>query len=61
MQTALEALGGVETPSIKDFWKWVCETFTPAYRLEIEDNLSQAVDMTDLEYRMKVLKLRGLL
>lgn len=61
MQNHLEPLGGVDVPKIADFWDWVKETFTPSYQNEVQHYLSQSVDLTDLEQRMKYLKIRGML
>ena len=41
MSDSLDALSGVETPSLTDFWQWVKKTFTPAYRSEIEAYLAE--------------------
>lgn len=61
MESALEPLVGIEIPRFDDFWNWVSKTFTPDYQREIENYLKQAVDICDLEERMKVLRYRGLL
>jgi hypothetical protein len=44
---------------LKEFWEWVQRTFTPTYKSEIEDYLSQSVDRIDLENRMNLLMRRG--
>jgi hypothetical protein len=61
MHKELEALGGVETPMVADFWSWVKKTFTPSYQNEIEHYLNQSTDVFDLEFRMKMLARRGML
>jgi len=43
------------------FWQWVKQTFTTEYRAEIEDYLEQSFDYADLERRVKLLKLRGMI
>ena len=45
---------------MKTFWEWVMKTFQPAIQDEIEEYLSQAVDIRDLEERMKRLMYRGM-
>jgi hypothetical protein len=61
MHNELEALGGVETPSLNSFWSWVREAFTPSYQNEIKSYLEQSTDVFDLEFRMKMLARRGML
>lgn len=61
MHKELEALGGVETPKLDDFWNWVKRTFTPTYQYEIQSYLEEATDVFDLEFRMKMLARRGML
>ena len=61
MHKELEALGGVSTPSLSDFWGWVKKSFTPSYQSEIEYYLKDSVDHKDLESRMATLMRRGLL
>ena len=60
MYEELKPLEGVSIPNLS-FWEWVKETFTPSYRNEIHDYLSQACDHVDLEERMRVLARRGML
>lgn len=60
MSDGLDALSGVETPSLKDFWQWAKETFTPAYRNEIEAYLAESVDHADVERRIIHLQRRGM-
>lgn len=60
MSDGLDALEGVRAPSLKDFWEWVKSTFTISYQDEIEYYLAQSVDRADLEYRMCVLRRRGM-
>lgn len=45
---------------MKDFWAWVLKAFQPEFQSEIEEYLSQAVDIRDLEERMKRLMYRGM-
>lgn len=45
---------------MKNFWEWVLKTFQPQIQNEIEVYLSQAVDIKDLEERMKRLMYRGM-
>lgn len=61
MSNGLDALSGVETPSLSDFWQWVKETFTPAYRNEIEAYLADSVDHADVERRIINLQRRGMI
>jgi len=61
MRDSLEPLGGIDVPKIADFWAWVKETFSPSYQDEVQQYLSQSVDLFDLEHRMKYLKVRGML
>lgn len=60
MYEELKPLEGVSIPNLS-FWKWVKETFTPSYRDEIQEYLSQASDHADLEQRMQVLARRGMI
>ena len=61
MSDSLDALSGVETPSLKDFWQWVKKTFTPAYRSEIEAYLAESQDHEDVERRILILQRRGMI
>jgi hypothetical protein len=61
MHKDLEALGGVETPTMIDFWNWVTKTFSPSYQDEIESYFSDCVDHADVERVAKNLKYRGML
>lgn len=45
---------------MKEFWQWVLKAFQPEIQNEIEEYLSQAVDIKDLEERMKRLMYRGM-
>ena len=45
---------------MKDFWQWVLKSFQPQIQDEIEEYLSQSVDIRDLEERMKRLMYRGM-
>ena len=61
MEKELEALGGVDTPKMSDFWDWVKRTFAPHYRNEIEAYLAESVDHFDAEQRIRHLQRRGML
>ena len=61
MSKEIEALGGVQVPSLSDFWSWVSKTFTPSYQSEVDMYLKDSVDHKDLETRMNTLMRRGLL
>ena len=61
MHKELEALGGVHTPKLSDFWTWVKNTFTPSYQNEVEMYLKDSVDHKDLQSRMTTLMRRGLI
>lgn len=61
MSNGLDALSGVETPSLTDFWNWVKATFQPSYRKEIEDYLADSVDAVDVERRINLLQRRGMI
>ena len=61
MSNGLDALSGVETPSLTNFWDWVKKTFTPAYRNEIEAYLADSQDHADVERRILNLQRRGMI
>lgn len=61
MYKELEALEGVSVPTAKDFWNWVADTFTPAYRNEIEAYLADSQDHADVERRIMNLQRRGMI
>jgi hypothetical protein len=61
MSKELDALSGVETPNLTEFWNWVKKTFTPYYRNEIEAYLAESVDHVDVERRIKLLQRRGMI
>ena len=61
MAKELDALSGVETPSLADFWKWVKKTFTISYQDEITHYLNQSVDCVDYENRVRNLQRRGMI
>jgi hypothetical protein len=61
MQKELEALGGVDTPYVSNFWNWVKRTFTISYQDEIESYLAQSVDYVDFDNRMRNLQRRGMI
>jgi hypothetical protein len=61
MKKELEALGGVDTPSLSNFWNWVKRTFTISYQDEIESYLAQSVDYVDFDNRMRNLQRRGMI
>ena len=59
MAKELDALSGVETPSLADFWKWVKKTFTPTS--EVEYYLNQSTDYVDYKNRVRILQRRGMI
>ena len=61
MSKELDALSGVETPSLTDFWNWVKKTFTISYQDEITHYLNQSVDYADYENRVQILQRRVML
>jgi len=61
MAKELEALGGVDAPSLSNFWQWVKRTFTISYQDEIESYLAQSVDYVDFDNRMRTLQRRGMI
>ena len=61
MSKELDALSGVETPSLTNFWNWVKKTFTKSYQDEINHYLNQSVDYADYENRVQILQRRGML
>lgn len=61
MSDSLDALSGVETPSLKDVWNWIVDTFTPEYRSEVKAYLAESVDNYDLERRIELLQKRGVI
>jgi len=61
MSKELDALSGIETPSLTDFWKWVKKTFTISYQDEISHYLNQSVDYVDYENRVRTLQRRGMI
>ena len=61
MSKELDALSGVEIPSLTDFWNWVKRTFTLSYQDEINHYLNQSVDYVDYENRVKILQQRGMI
>ena len=61
MSHELDALSGVETPSLTEFWNWVKKTFTPSYKSEIEAYLADATSHADVENRIKLLQRRGMI
>lgn len=61
MSKELDALSGVETPSLTNFWNWVKDTFTPSYQDEINHYLNQSVDYADYENRVRNLQQRGMM
>ena len=61
MSNELDALSGVETPSLTDFWNWVKKTFTLSYQSEIESYLADSVDYVDFDNRMRNLQRRGMI
>ena len=61
MSKELDALSGVETPSLTDFWNWVKKTFTISYQSEVEAYLADSVDYVDYENRVRILRQRGMI
>jgi hypothetical protein len=61
MKKELEALGGVDTPSLSNFCNWVKRTFTISYQDEISHYLNQSVDYVDYENRVRTLQRRGMI
>ena len=61
MKKELEALGGVDSPSLSNFWNWVKRTFTISYQDEIESYLADSVDYVDFDNRMRTLQRRGMI
>ena len=61
MSQELDALGGVEIPSLTNFWQWVKKTFTLSYQDEINHYLNQSVDYVDYENRVRTLQRRGMI
>ena len=57
----LDALSGVETPSLTEFWNWVKKTFTISYQSEVEAYLADSVDYVDYENRVRNLQRRGMI
>jgi hypothetical protein len=50
-----------ETQPLHLIMKWIREAFTPSYQEEVEQYLSQATDLADLERRMYTISRRGML
>jgi hypothetical protein len=61
MSKELDALSGVETPSLTAFWQWVKKTFTISYQSEVEAYLADSVDCVDYENRVRNLQRRGMI
>ena len=61
MSKELDALSGVETPSLTEFWNWVKKTFTISYQNEVEAYLADSVDYKDFDNRMEILRRRGMI
>ena len=61
MSKELDALSGVETPSLKDFWSWVKKSFQPSYQSEIEAYLATSTSHWEVEDRIKRLQRRGMI
>ena len=61
MSKELDALSGVETPSLTDFWNWVKKTFTISDQSEVEAYLADSVDCVDYENRIRNLQRRGMI
>jgi len=61
MSKELDALSGVETPSLTDFWNWVKKTFTISYQSEVEAYFADSVDCVDYENRIRNLQRKGMI
>lgn len=61
MSKELDALSGVETSSLTEFWQWVKKTFTPSYKSEIEAYLAESTCHADAERRIILLQRRGMI
>lgn len=61
MAKELEALGGVDAPSLSNFWNWVKRSFTLSYQGEIESYLANSVDSVDFDNRIRILQRRGMI
>ena len=61
MANELDALSGIEIPSLTNFWSWVKKTFTVTYQAEIEAYLAESSSHADLEYRIRTLQRRGMI
>jgi hypothetical protein len=61
MKDGLDALEGVQAPSLKDFWVWVKRNFTTSYQAEVEAYLADSTDHADVERRMRILQRRGMI
>jgi hypothetical protein len=59
MSKELNALSGVEIPSLTDFWNWVKKTFTPTS--EVEYYLNQSTDYVDYKNRVRILQQKGMI
>jgi len=47
--------------NLTEFWNWVKKTFTPAYRNEIEAYLAESTSHADVENRIRMLQMRGMI
>lgn len=61
MEKTLQMVSMPFTLKLAEFWNWAKETFKPEYYSEIENYLSQSIDIGDLECRIKLLRNRGVL
>ena len=58
-----DTTGGIDMSAdslLSSFWEWAKNTFTAAYKEEVQAYLCESVDYADLENRIKLLKVRGL-
>jgi hypothetical protein len=46
---------------MKMFSDWAKKVFTPSYQQEVENYLAEAVDIFDLERRIRLIQKRGML
>jgi hypothetical protein len=59
----VDTIGGTDMSAnrlLSSFLEWAKNTFTDAYKEEVQAYLCESVDYADLENRIKLLKVRGL-
>jgi hypothetical protein len=47
--------------NLTEFWNWVKTTFTPHYKNEIEAYLAESTSHADVENRIRMLQMRGMI